>query len=120
VELPRDFLVREIRLLVDDLAHDRVLLGRNTRRVPAAERLGLERPVSRRRRFQRRTVASPILNSTAASSSVMPARSKAATTRSLRSTEYAHPIATSVANARWQQIKDARSRQLGSAVTSSL
>src|SRR6266540_1608351 len=67
-------------------------------RFPAPPGRRTRAPVSRFNRFQRRTVASPTLNSAAASSSVIPARPNAATTRSRRSTEYAHPIATSRAS----------------------
>src|SRR6266542_933901 len=99
VERPRDLLVGEVGLLCDDRTHDVVPAGRDARRVTASSRPRRTRaPVSRFNRFQRRTVASPTLNSAAASSSVIPARSNAATTRSRRSTEYAHPIATSRAS----------------------
>jgi hypothetical protein len=38
VELPRDLLVGEVRLLFDDRTHDVVLVGPDARRVPAASR----------------------------------------------------------------------------------
>ena len=42
VELPRDLLVREVRLLFEDGSHHRVLLRRDARRVASAELLRLE------------------------------------------------------------------------------
>src|SRR6266545_1303377 len=83
---------------------------------PPPPRFRSSEPVSRFRRFQRWTVASPTLKIAATCSSVMSVRSNAATTRSRRSTEYAHPIAASRPSSRRQQIKNAGSRQLGSAV----